>query len=82
MGVPTETISVYDFKAHLSQVLSAVETTGTGVIVTRHGRPVAHVVPAPSSGIPRPTGMWHGKVTVPEGWDEFTDQDSADWYGE
>jgi prevent-host-death family protein len=82
MSAPSEAISVYDFKAHLSAILATIETTGTGVIVTRHGKPVAQVLPAPPTGKPRSTGMWRGKMTVPEGWDEFTDQDAADWYGE
>jgi hypothetical protein len=31
---------------------------------------------------PRPVGTWSDEVTVPIGWDGFTDQDAADWYGE
>jgi prevent-host-death family protein len=78
---PAEVISVYDFKSHLSEVISRVEQTGYPVIVTRHGRPVAQLLPAPGTGGPRPTGLWRGKMDLPAGWDQFTDQDQLDWYG-
>lgn len=77
----TEQVSVYDFKAHLSEVISRIERTGAGVVVTRHGRPVVRVLPTEPPGTPRPVGMWRGKMTLPAGWDEFTDQDAVDWYG-
>jgi hypothetical protein len=36
--------------------------------------------PADPPGSPRAVGMWRGKMAVPEGWDEFNDQDATDWY--
>jgi prevent-host-death family protein len=81
VSLPARSISIYALKAHLSQVVSEVEQTGTGVLVTRHGRPVAQVLPAPAPNEPRRAGLWRGKMSVPDGWDEFTDQDAAEWYG-
>lgn len=37
-------ISVYDAKTHLSRILNDVEA-GSEVTITRHGRPVARIVP-------------------------------------
>ncbi|MDR1387670.1 MAG: type II toxin-antitoxin system Phd/YefM family antitoxin [Propionibacteriaceae bacterium] len=81
MSQPAEVISLSAFKAHLSEVISRVERTGSPVIVTRRGRPVVRLLPVPGGGGPRPAGLWRGKMDRPEGWDQFTDQDQVDWYG-
>jgi prevent-host-death family protein len=81
MSGAAETVSIYELKAHLSEVVNRVERTGKGVVVTRHARPVAQIIPFQAASEPRRTGMWRGKVAAPEGWDEFTAQDAADWYG-
>jgi len=78
----TRTVSTYDAKAHLSQLLSDVERGGGEVIVTRHDKPVAKIVPFDRDGGPRQPGRWKGRWTAPEGWDEFTAQDDRDWYGD
>lgn len=38
-------IQATEAKAHLSQLLNAVEQ-GETVTITRHGRPIAHLIPA------------------------------------
>ncbi len=38
------TVSIANAKAHLSELLDAVEA-GEQVVITRHGRPVARVIP-------------------------------------
>ena len=78
----TRIVSTYDAKAHLSQILSDIEVGGLEVIVTRHDRPVAKIVPWAGDGASRQPGRWKGRLTVPEGWDEFTAQDDLDWYGD
>jgi len=40
----TETVGAFEAKTHLSELLQKVEEGGTFVI-TRHGRPVARLVP-------------------------------------
>ena len=74
------TVSVYEAKTHLSALVAQVEQ-GEEVEITRHGRPVARLVPPP----PRPArrlGLLDGQGHVPDGWDELTDAELADWYGE
>lgn len=39
------TVSVADAKAHLSELITQVEA-GEEIVITRHGRAVAHVSPA------------------------------------
>ena len=37
--------SVYEVKAHLSEVLREVVRTGKKVVITKHGKPVAEIAP-------------------------------------
>ena len=75
-------VSVCEAKAHFSQLLADVETTGSEVIITRYGKEVAKIVRIPDSLPPRIPGMWAGKWEVPDGWDEFTEEDERDWYSD
>ncbi len=59
MGSPKDTISISKFKATCLAVLERVRRTGKPVVVTKHGKPVAEVVP-PS---PEPPGSdWLGSM--------------------
>lgn len=42
-------IQATEAKAHLAELLRAVER-GESFSITRHGKPVAHLVPAPAAG--------------------------------
>lgn len=42
-------VGVYDAKTHLAKLLDEVEQ-GASVTITRHGRPVARLVPVAGSG--------------------------------
>lgn len=43
-----KTVSVTEFKAHCLELLNDVARTGEPVILTKHGRPTAMVVPPPA----------------------------------
>ena len=76
-------VGVYEAKTHLSRLLDAVEQ-GATITITRRGRKAAHLqlVPDPPEvKKPRPFGFWEDYV-LPEGWDEFTEEDEKLWYGE
>lgn len=77
--MPSRSVSIYDAKTHLSRLISEVEQ-GAEIEVTRHGRPVARLVP-PLPRTPRTVGMLDGQGDIRDGWDEFTPADDADWYG-
>ena len=70
-------IGVFEAKSQFSRLVALAED-GEETIITRHGRPVARIVPAGASAIRR-LGIWPG-YTAPEGWDEFTDEDYQRWY--
>jgi prevent-host-death family protein len=55
--VTVETLAISKFKATCSAVLEKVRTTGEPVLITRHGEPIAKIVP-PSTP-PRPEN-WLG----------------------
>jgi prevent-host-death family protein len=46
-----ETISVSKFKATCLEVLRKVQLTGQPVLITKHGEPVAEIVPPSPKGI-------------------------------
>lgn len=41
-----EAIGAYEAKTHLPHLLDEVATSGKAFVITKHGRPVAHLVPA------------------------------------
>ena len=73
------TVSVYDAKAHFSRLVARAES-GEEIVIARHGRPVARLVPLAAAPLRKP-GAWAGRFVVPGDFDEFNDQDERDWYG-
>lgn len=61
--VPME-ISVSQFKAKCLRIVEQVEKEGETVIITRHGRPAAHLVPVGSGGGKKLFGRARGMVRV------------------
>ena len=56
-------------KTNLSKIVDHVEATGEEIVVTRHGKPVARLVPDRGTG-PRPLGFARGRVKFKKGWDQ------------
>ena len=74
-------VSVHGAKTHLSKLLDLVED-GEEVVIERHGRPVAQLVPVRrrrSSAL----GAMRGQFTMTEGWERaLTDEEAeAFWNG-
>lgn len=67
-------MSVAEAKNRLTQILRAVEQ-GERVIITRHGKPVAQVVPAPAERKRVRLGEMKGRVRLLAGWDAPVDPD-------
>jgi prevent-host-death family protein len=64
-------VSIYEAKSHLSQLIADVERTGDEVIIRRHNVPVAKLVPFRPVVAPRRLGGWEGLVTVAEDFEEL-----------
>jgi prevent-host-death family protein len=64
--MPDRKLSVTEFKAHCTEALREVETTGEILRITRHGRVIALIVPARGSEGPKSFAEWlgSGKGTV------------------
>jgi len=73
-------VNVYEAKTHFSRLLSRVEG-GEEVVIARNGRPIARLVPI-AVRKDRTPGLFAGQITIAEDFDDFTEQDERDWYGE
>jgi prevent-host-death family protein len=67
------TIPASEFKAKCLAILDQVSATGEEIIVTKHGRPVAHVSAA------RAPKSLHGSVTFNVSDDELTEPLDLEW---
>ncbi len=76
----TQPMPAGEFKAHCLEVMDQVKLKKTEVIVTKHGKPVAKLVPVDSTG-PELFGFLAGSVTyhadivgpIDEPWDVLDD---------
>jgi prevent-host-death family protein len=76
--VADEFVSASDFKARCLALLDQVAITGTPLVVTKHGRPVARVVPIQS----KPSRSIFGSVTLLSDRDEDYYSTGAVWNAE
>jgi len=61
-------VSVYAAKTQLSRLLD-LATRGEEVVITRHGKPVARIVPVDRRRAPRKLGALRGKIRVAADFD-------------
>jgi antitoxin (DNA-binding transcriptional repressor) of toxin-antitoxin stability system len=59
-----ETMAISEFKARCLAALERVRRTGRPLLVTRFGKPVAQIDPAPASGRKRWLGAMQGKGRI------------------
>ena len=73
-------VSVHGAKTQLSKLLDLVED-GESVVIERHGRPVAQLVPVRKRR--SPLGAMRGQFSMTEGWERaLTDEEAeAFWAG-
>jgi len=61
-------VSVYAAKTQLSRLLDRA-TRGEEIVITRHGKPVARIVPVDRRRTPRKLGALRGKIRVTADFD-------------
>jgi prevent-host-death family protein len=72
-------VNVHEAKTQLSRLLELVEQ-GETVVIARHGKPVAELIPARKKGFP--FGAAKDEPLVPKGdewWQPMTDEEAEDW---
>ena len=62
-------VSVAEAKNRLPELIRAMED-GEQVIITRHGKPVAQIVPAPREHRPIRWGAMRDRIKLLPGWDD------------
>ena len=67
-------ISIAEAKNRLSQLIRAAEG-GESVVITRHGRPVVQLMPAPARRRKVRLGGMRGRIRLLPGWDKPIDID-------
>jgi prevent-host-death family protein len=74
-------VSVHGAKTQLSKLLDLVED-GESVVIERHGRPVAQLVPVRRRRV-SPLGAMRGQFSMTEGWERPLTDEEADafWNG-
>jgi prevent-host-death family protein len=74
-------VSVHGAKTQLSKLLDLVED-GEEVVIERHGRPIAQIVPVRRRR-PSALGTMRGQFTMVDGWERPLNDDEAEafWSG-
>ena len=67
-------VSIAEAKNRLSQLIRAAEG-GESVVITRHGRPVVQLMPAPARRRKVRLGGMRGRIRLLPGWDKPIDVD-------
>lgn len=62
-------INVHDLKTHYSKYLDKV-MAGEEIVIGKHGKPVAKIIPIPNHNMPRKPGGLKGKIWVSPDFDE------------
>ena len=62
-------VNVYEAKTQLSRLLEQVEA-GEEIVIARHGRPVARLIPLQRAPVHRVPGGWKGKVWMSPDFEE------------
>ena len=74
-------MNIFEAKASFSKLVAAAEA-GETVVIARNGKPVARLGPIdPVAFPPARLGDLAGQFTVPDDFDEWSDEDDALWYG-
>lgn len=61
-------IGAFEAKTHLASILDK-GARGQKFVVTKHGRPVAQIVPAPTHKNRHVPGLWRGRIWVADDFD-------------
>ncbi len=75
------TVNIYEAKSSFSRLIAAAEA-GETVVIARNGKPVAQLGPVKEKRRPVIFGDLKGKIRISPDFDDWTEQDEKDWFGE
>jgi len=73
-------VSIYDAKTQFSQLVNRAEN-GEEIVISRHGRAVARLMPLEARRADRVAGLLAGRITIASDFDDLAPADEDDWYG-
>lgn len=62
-------VNIHEAKTTLSQLLESV-LAGEDVVISKAGTPLARLIPYHTQKKPRSPGLWKGKVTITDDFDD------------
>ncbi len=68
-------VTTGDAKNRLSELIRLVEEERETIVITRHGKPVAQIGPAPRQHTRPRLGGMKGRIRLLKGWDAPVDPD-------
>ncbi len=69
-----DSVNVQEAKTHLSRLLTRV-TAGEEIVISRHGRPVARLVPVDPVPSRRVSGGWENSIHMDSSFDDELPQE-------
>jgi len=75
------TVNIYEAKTQLSKLVARAEA-GERIAIARNGRVVAELGPAGGITVKREPGVLAGRIVIADDFDDFSEQDERDWYGD
>lgn len=76
-----QTINIHQAKTNLSKLVAKTQA-GEEVIISKAGKPVAKLVAYEEKLEPRKPGLWKGKISVPDDFDDEDEEINKLFYGE
>ncbi len=73
-------INIHQAKTQLSKLLEQV-LAGEEIVIAKAGKPIAKLVTFKQDLQPRKPGLWKGKVSVPDNFDDESDEINELFYG-
>lgn len=74
-------LNTYEAKAQLSKLIEAA-MRGEEVVISKAGKPMVKLVPYVAAKKPRKPGVWQGKISMAEDFNELPEDVLKSFYGD
>lgn len=76
----TTQVNIYEARTQFSQLIDRA-IQGEEIVIAKSGEPVVKLVRVTQTAERKP-GILAGQIWIADDFDEFTEQDEQDWYGD